>query len=84
MKGNRMAHALGGLFFPAVLWYLGCWNKRPELNRRGALFSIASQGGSMSSGYIQAGAYNSLNGSHGIEGWRWLYIICKSAPNLSE
>ncbi|KAK6363897.1 hypothetical protein LTS17_012715 [Exophiala oligosperma] len=32
--------------------------------------------GGMSSGYIQAGAYATLNGKHGIEGWRWLYIIC--------
>jgi len=70
--------ALGGFFFPAVQWYLGCWYKRTELNRRGALFFIASQVGSMSSGYIQAGAYYSLNGTHGIEGWRWLYIICFS------
>ncbi|KAK0108510.1 MFS transporter (Seo1), variant 2 [Cadophora gregata] len=70
--------ALGGFFFPAVQWYLGCWYKRTELNRRGALFFIASQVGSMSSGYIQAGAYDSLNGTHGIEGWRWLYIICFS------
>ncbi|KAF8850499.1 pantothenate transporter [Acephala macrosclerotiorum] len=47
---------------------------RIELNRRGALFFIASQVGSMSSGYIQAGAYDSLNGKHGIEGWRFLFL----------
>ncbi|KAJ5810126.1 uncharacterized protein N7503_002344 [Penicillium pulvis] len=68
--------ALGGFFFPAVQWYLGCWYKRSELSRRGAIFFIASQVGSMSSGYIQAGAYDSLNGRFGLEGWRWLYIIC--------
>ncbi|PYH79788.1 MFS general substrate transporter [Aspergillus uvarum CBS 121591] len=68
--------ALGGFFFPAVQWYLGCWYKRSELARRGAIFFIASQVGSMSSGYIQAGAYARLNGRYGIEGWRWLYIIC--------
>lgn len=70
--------AAGSLFFPAVQWYLGCWYKRSELSRRGALFFIASQVGSMSSGYIQSGAYASLNLKHGIEGWRWLYIICES------
>ncbi|KAB8265750.1 major facilitator superfamily domain-containing protein [Aspergillus pseudonomiae] len=68
--------ALGGFFFPAVQWYLGCWYKRSELARRGAIFFIASQVGSMSSGYIQAGAYARLDGRYGIEGWRWLYIIC--------
>lgn len=70
--------AAGSLFFPAVQWYLGCWYKRSELSRRGALFFIASQIGGMSSGYIQSGAHATLDGKHGIEGWRWLYIICKS------
>ncbi|CAG7974748.1 unnamed protein product [Penicillium salamii] len=68
--------ALGGFFFPAVQWYLGSWYKSSELSRRGAIFFIASQVGSMSSGYIQAGAYARLDGRYGIEGWRWLYIIC--------
>lgn len=72
--------ALGGFFFPAVQWYLGSWYKRSELSRRGAIFFIASQVGSMSSSYIQAGAYAGLNGRYGIEGWRWLYIICKLEP----
>ncbi|KAJ5280939.1 hypothetical protein N7478_006311 [Penicillium angulare] len=63
--------ALGGFFFPAVQWYLGSWYKRSELSRRGAIFFIASQIGSMSSGYIQAGAYDRLDGRFGIEGWRW-------------
>lgn len=76
--------ALGGFFFPAVQWYLGSWYKRSELSRRGAIFFIASQVGSMSSGYIQAGAYASLNGRHGIEGWRWLYIICGTSPFLAR
>ncbi|KAL2284886.1 hypothetical protein FJTKL_08701 [Diaporthe vaccinii] len=67
--------AAGSLFFPAVQWYLGCWYKRSELRRRGALFFIASQIGGMSSGYIQSGAHATLDGKHGIEGWRWLYII---------
>lgn len=69
---------LGGFFFPAAMWYMGCWYKRSELSRRGAFFFIASQVGSMSSSYIQAGAYSHLDGRYGIEGWRWLYIICKS------
>ncbi|OAA75529.1 Major facilitator superfamily domain, general substrate transporter [Akanthomyces lecanii RCEF 1005] len=68
--------AAGSLFFPAVQWYLGCWYTRSELGRRSALFFVASQVGGMSAGYIQSGAYASLNLRHGIEGWRWLYIIC--------
>lgn len=68
--------ATGGFFFPAVHYLLGSWYKRSELSRRGAIFFIASQVGSMSSGYIQAGAHANLNGKNGLEGWRWLFIIC--------
>ncbi|ATY59873.1 Major facilitator superfamily general substrate transporter [Cordyceps militaris] len=68
--------AAGSLFFPAVQWYLGCWYTRAEAGRRGALFFVASQVGAMSAGYIQSGAYASLHLRAGIEGWRWLYIIC--------
>ncbi|KAJ4147970.1 hypothetical protein LMH87_002461 [Akanthomyces muscarius] len=64
--------AAGSLFFPAVQWYLGCWYTRSELGRRSAIFFVASQVGGMSAGYIQSGAYASLNLRHGIEGWRWL------------
>lgn len=79
-----MVGALGGFFFPAVQWYLGSWYKRSEMNRRGALFFVAAQVGSMSSGYIQAGVHTSMNGRNGIAGWRWLYIICKlTSPSFS-
>lgn len=47
------------------------------MTRRGAIFFIASQVGQMSSGYIQTGAYDTLDGKFGIAGWRWLYIICR-------
>lgn len=30
----------------------------------------------MFSGYLQAGAYNGLNGKLGREGWQWLFIVC--------
>ncbi|TQV93557.1 pantothenate transporter [Cordyceps javanica] len=68
--------AAGSAFFPAVQWYLGCWYTRAELGRRSALFFVASQVGGMSAGYIQSGAYATLHLRGGIEGWRWLYIIC--------
>ncbi|OAA74075.1 Major facilitator superfamily domain, general substrate transporter [Cordyceps fumosorosea ARSEF 2679] len=71
--------AAGSLFFPAVQWYLGCWYTRAELGRRGALFFVASQVGAMSAGYVQAGAHATLHMRAGLEGWRWLYVVCFAA-----
>lgn len=59
--------ALGGFSFSTVQGYLGCWYKRSELSRRGAVFFIASQVDSLSSGYIQAAAYARLDGRYGIK-----------------
>lgn len=48
---------------------------KSEITKRSALFFCASQIGSMSGGYIQAAAYNSLNRIGGIAGWQWLYLL---------
>ncbi|KAI8653735.1 hypothetical protein LRP88_00525 [Fusarium phalaenopsidis] len=68
-----------GLFeccsFTGTIYIIGSWYKPNEVARRIALFFIASPGGTMFAGYLQAAAYKNLNGVHGLSGWRWLFII---------
>lgn len=47
-----------------------------ELAKRMAIFYSSSFAASMFSGYLQAGIYRGLDGVLGLEGWRWLFIIC--------
>ncbi|KAK9464873.1 major facilitator superfamily domain-containing protein [Lipomyces arxii] len=61
--------------YPAFARCIGSWYKPDELAKRMVLFDISSSLASMISGYIQAGVYTSMNGLHGLAGWRWLFII---------
>ncbi|KAL3482084.1 major facilitator superfamily domain-containing protein [Aspergillus californicus] len=63
-------------FFPSLLYLLGSWYTKTELAKRVALFHMTAPLGSAFGGYLQAAVYKNLNGSHGLEGWRWLYIVC--------
>ncbi|KAK9385709.1 major facilitator superfamily domain-containing protein [Lipomyces mesembrius] len=52
------------------------WYTRQELGKRNAIYGCVYPLGAMFAGYLQAAAYNNLNGVHGMAGWRWLFIIC--------
>ncbi|KAI9925952.1 hypothetical protein ASPWEDRAFT_151570 [Aspergillus wentii DTO 134E9] len=62
--------------FTGVIYVIGSWYKPQEIGRRVSLFFIASPLGTMFAGYLQAAAYTNLDNSHGLAGWRWLFIIC--------
>ncbi|KAF4857203.1 putative transporter SEO1 [Colletotrichum siamense] len=47
-----------------------------EIARRGGIFYTGLAAGTLTAGLIQAGASTSLEGVRGMEGWRWMYIIC--------
>ncbi|OJJ05579.1 hypothetical protein ASPVEDRAFT_153770 [Aspergillus versicolor CBS 583.65] len=63
-------------FFPSLLYLLGSWYTKTELAKRVALFHMTAPLGTAFGGYLQAAVYENLNGARGIEGWRWLYIVC--------
>ncbi|KAK9433067.1 major facilitator superfamily domain-containing protein [Lipomyces doorenjongii] len=52
------------------------WYTRQELGKRNAIYGCVYPLGAMFAGYLQAAAYKNLNGAHGMEGWRWLFIVC--------
>ncbi|KAI0955576.1 hypothetical protein AcV7_006203 [Taiwanofungus camphoratus] len=62
-------------FYPAIQYVIGSWYKPDELGKRACIFHTASALGPMFSGFLQTGAYNGLNGVHGLAGWKWLFII---------
>ncbi|OHE93855.1 pantothenate transporter liz1 [Colletotrichum orchidophilum] len=68
-----------GLFeacaFPGYIAMLGGWYGPKELTKRLAILLQVESIASMFSGYLQAGLYTSMNGRHGIAGWRWLFIM---------
>ncbi|KAK7203714.1 pantothenate transporter [Myxozyma melibiosi] len=52
------------------------WYTSQELGKRNAIYSCVWPLGSMFAGYLQSAAYNNLNNTGGLAGWRWLFIIC--------
>lgn len=54
---------------------LGSWYKENELPVRSAIFTASGLIGSMFSGFMQVEIHDSLNGRHGLAGWRWLFVI---------
>ncbi|KAI0253642.1 MFS general substrate transporter [Lactifluus subvellereus] len=57
-------------FYPAIQYVIGSWYKKEELGKRSCIFQTASAVGSMTSGILQAGVYNGLNGKGGLAGWK--------------
>ncbi|KAH8882024.1 major facilitator superfamily transporter [Thozetella sp. PMI_491] len=65
-----------GAFFPCIIYLIGSWYTRSERAKRVTLFYSTASAASMFSGYLQAAAYDNLNGVLGHQGWQWLFIIC--------
>ncbi|KAK7422148.1 MFS transporter (Seo1) [Neonectria magnoliae] len=63
-------------FFPVMHYLFGSWYRGDEIARRGGVFYVGLSLGTLTAGFIQAGASSRLEGVSGLEGWRWMYIIC--------
>ncbi|KAL4783649.1 major facilitator superfamily domain-containing protein [Aspergillus varians] len=61
--------------FAGTQYILGSWYTKSELGQRTGLFTASGLAGGMFGGFLQAGIYDSMNGLHGLPGWRWLFII---------
>ncbi|KAM0418798.1 hypothetical protein ACHAPT_012308 [Fusarium lateritium] len=69
---------LGVLETPAAtgaIFLLTSWYRSDEMFKRAGVWYVSSNIGAMFGGYLQAAAYNNLNGVHGMAGWRRLFII---------
>ncbi|WRT70038.1 uncharacterized protein IL334_007032 [Kwoniella shivajii] len=62
-------------YYPGLNYIAGSWYTQRELGKRAMIFWLAGLAGEMFSGYLQAAAYNNLNGVLGHAGWRWLFVI---------
>lgn len=61
--------------FAGTQYILGSWYTKRELGKRTGLFTASGLAGGMFGGFLQTGIYDSMNGLHGLPGWRWLYIV---------
>lgn len=62
-------------FFPGAIMLMSSWYTRAELAYRIAWFYSGAALANMFGGLLGAGVLGNLDMVHGIEGWRWLFII---------
>nr|XP_019000217.1 uncharacterized protein I203_07376 [Kwoniella mangroviensis CBS 8507]OCF63678.1 hypothetical protein I203_07376 [Kwoniella mangroviensis CBS 8507] len=61
--------------YPGAVALLMTWYTPLEMAKRIGFYHSCQPIGSMIAGGLQAAIYRSLNGSHGLEGWRWTFLI---------
>ncbi|ORY88672.1 major facilitator superfamily domain-containing protein [Leucosporidium creatinivorum] len=62
-------------FFPAVHWVLGSWYRKDEIARRGGIFYLGLNLGTLTSGLLQSATLRGLDGHLGLAAWRWMFIV---------
>lgn len=68
-------------FFPGIVLYLTYWFPAQRRSRMNALFMIGIPIAGVVGGPLSGWILNALNGSHGIAGWQWLFLV-EAIPSL--
>lgn len=63
-------------FPPGVSLMLSSWYKKDEQAKRFSIFYSAAVLSGAFGGIIAGAITGSLDGAHGIAGWRWLFVCC--------
>lgn len=66
---------LSATSWPGITALLFNWYTPNELAVRLAIFGVSDVAGAMFLGIIQAELYRNMNGTLGLAGWQWLFII---------
>ncbi|KAI1855608.1 hypothetical protein JX266_000473 [Neoarthrinium moseri] len=61
--------------WPGMMTLFMHWYTPSELAKRMGFYHSCQAIGSMMSGALQVAITNTLHGSHGIAGWRWLFVV---------
>lgn len=62
-------------YYPGALFLLSLFYTRKEIATRLSILYSGNILASSFSGLIAAATFNTLDGVHGLQGWRWLFII---------
>ncbi|CAR26347.1 ZYRO0B07612p [Zygosaccharomyces rouxii] len=82
-RGYRFIEfSFGAAYYPMSQYLLGTWYAPDEISSRVALFFAGQMLGGITSGLLQSRIFRSLNGTNGIAGWRWMFIIDSMAISL--
>ncbi|KAI8092875.1 putative MFS transporter [Halteromyces radiatus] len=67
---------------PSLPFFLSLWYQKDELALRVAIYFGSSTLAGAFSGAIAYGVLATLNGAHGIAGWRWIFIV-EAVPTIA-
>ncbi|KAJ8651545.1 hypothetical protein O0I10_012895 [Lichtheimia ornata] len=62
-------------FYPGIVFLVGTWYSRKELGKRNAWITMCGSLGGALTGLMQAGLLKWFDGTLGISGWRWMFVL---------